>query len=228
MCIRDRCRARRHLGIPAVGRIELAPQTPQLLHVVCVFERLAHEGPQQALRDERRKRLVLGQQPRRGQGFQRLPGHARGLQLQAQGLGAARHARGQRGQHLQRACCITVFQCPLGTQQAGCVVHTVFATMALQGRLQDLVAALAVLQAVQAAGRQQASQRAEFDIAAQFRRIPLDGQRTLRGLVRTAVAGTEVLGQSLSQCSLGRTLALQCPPLARALGQCEQRMHRCV
>ena len=61
---------------------------------------------------------MLGEQARRAQGIQRLARQPRGLQPQAQRMGAARHAGRQVGEQGERTRGIAVVERPLGGEQA--------------------------------------------------------------------------------------------------------------
>ena len=176
-----------------------------------------------------REALVLGEQARRLQRLLRLAAEARGLQLQAQRMGAARHAGRQFGQQFERARRVAVVERPLGGEQA----------RALFGRAR--------------ARRCGAPARARAAAARRARRGPAGGAAlpaasrwpsTVNSLscassgvsawiasarcgrlLRTAVATAEVLRQRVAQRRLRAAIAPRDAPLVRPPRQADQRVH---
>ena len=78
-----------HQRVAAVVGVERVPQGAQLIDIARCAQCFAGQRAQQAFGSSGGEALVLGQQARGFQGFNRLACQTGGLQLQAQGLGAS-------------------------------------------------------------------------------------------------------------------------------------------
>ncbi len=109
-------RARGDKSIAVVGRLELQPDTAQLVDVVRRIERLERQRAQQPHRRHPGKALVLGQQARCLQRLLRMTPEPRGLQPQPQCMRAARNALRQLTKQLKRTRCVAVVERPLSSE----------------------------------------------------------------------------------------------------------------